>query len=89
MAERESLLLDARKRIAFLAPLAESLGHHDPNYGQLVQDAALVSERVETLEAILRELLGGYADFYTANDKHRLLNVESLVRGLFPPLGDA
>jgi len=44
--------------------------------------------RLTDLEAVLREIRGGYDDFYSSGDNSRLLNAESLIRGLIPPLGD-
>lgn len=38
---------------------------------------------------VLREIRGGYDDYYSTGDLTRLLNGERLIRGLIPPLGDS
>ena len=48
---------------------------------------AYLQARVAELEAILREARAGYDEFYESGNNARLLNVESRIRGLQPPLG--
>jgi hypothetical protein len=46
-----------------------------------------LNEWIGQLEGVLTELRGGFDDYYFSGDQSRLLNGESLIRGLIPPLG--
>lgn len=81
-------LFEARERIKFIRPLAMSIGLGDANYGQLINDAAVVSDRVDVLERALQMIAEG-AGSNPANEVAEIARTALDLGRMCPIFGEA